>query len=144
LGVRAVEVEKILSTVLKLATRWKATLLLDEADVFVAQRTIENTDRNALVSVFLRKLEYYEGILFITTNRVQTFDEAIASRVHLALKYHPLDEGARKEVWKMFLAKAKNKHGNADYNLKVLGKLASKKLNGREVSALVNKHTHAD
>lgn len=32
---------------------------------------------NALVSVFLRVLEYYDGILILTSNRVGTFDEAI-------------------------------------------------------------------
>ena len=30
--------------------------------------------------VFLREIEYYRGILFLTTNRVGGFDEAIMSR----------------------------------------------------------------
>ena len=42
LGVKAVEVERILSTTFMIAIRWKATLLLDEADVFIAQRTLKN------------------------------------------------------------------------------------------------------
>ncbi|KAF2177301.1 hypothetical protein K469DRAFT_742614, partial [Zopfia rhizophila CBS 207.26] len=78
-------VEKILSNTFKLTNHWEAILLLDEADVFVEQRTTENTLCNALVTVFLRKLEYFEGILFLTTNRVRTFDEAIVSRIHLAI-----------------------------------------------------------
>lgn len=37
--------------------------------------------------MFLRVLEYYSGILFITTNRVGAIDEAFQSRVHLSLYY---------------------------------------------------------
>ncbi len=34
---------------------------MDEADVFLEQRSLVNLERNALVSVFLRVLEYYDG-----------------------------------------------------------------------------------
>ncbi|KAF2179336.1 hypothetical protein K469DRAFT_596320, partial [Zopfia rhizophila CBS 207.26] len=71
-------------------------VLLNEADVFLAQRTIENTSNNSLVSVFLRQLEYYQGILFLTTNRVQTFNEAVASRIHNGINYGPLGAKARR------------------------------------------------
>jgi hypothetical protein len=37
-------------------------------------------ERNALVSVALRILEYHRGVLFLTTNRIKTFDEAFLSR----------------------------------------------------------------
>jgi SpoVK/Ycf46/Vps4 family AAA+-type ATPase len=89
-----VKVEPILKNVFKIASRWKALLLLDEADVFLAQRS-DNGPLNALVSVFLRELEHYDGILFLTTNRLQVFDEAVLSRLHLALNYEPLKPSAR-------------------------------------------------
>ncbi|KAI4103533.1 MAG: hypothetical protein L6R37_003750 [Teloschistes peruensis] len=57
----------------------KAILLLDEADVFVQSRS-SNNPHNALVSVFLRTLEYYRGIMILTTNRVKDIDDAIQSR----------------------------------------------------------------
>lgn len=60
--------EKSLIRIFQLASHWKAILLLDEADVVVKERTTSDVVRNALVSVFLRKLEYYDGILFLTTN----------------------------------------------------------------------------
>jgi hypothetical protein len=85
------------------------------------------------VSVFLRELEQYEGILFLTTNRMQTFDPAIISRIHLALKYEPLKKDARKAVWQSFLSQAKTVAGLADYPSEVLDVLAEKELNGREV-----------
>ena len=54
------------------------------------RRSKQDVARNKLVSVFLRKLEYCEGIMFLTTNRVSDFDEAILSRIYLMLKYHEL------------------------------------------------------
>ena len=120
----------------RLASRWKAIVLLDEADVFLAQRTIDNTPNNSLVSVFLRQLEYYQGILFLTTNRVQTFDEAVASRIHYGIKYGPLGVNARREIWQRFLVKASTKKGSAKYNSNDLEGLAKHELNGREVSRL--------
>jgi hypothetical protein len=49
--------------------------------------------------VFLRVLEYYEGILFLTTNRVGDFDEAFKSRIHVTLYYPQLSEDATKNIW---------------------------------------------
>jgi len=54
-------------------------LLLDEADVFLYQRGSNDVMRNALVSIFLRQLEYYQGILFLTTNMIAQCDMASES-----------------------------------------------------------------
>jgi hypothetical protein len=90
----AAKLEKQLSLHFELADHWNALLLLDEADVFLRKRDTDHT-HNSLVSVFLRKLEYYQGIMLLTTNRVRDFDDAIQSRIHLALRYGPLvDESA--------------------------------------------------
>jgi len=91
-----------------MAHTWGALILLDEADVFLERRQTTDIHRNALVSVFLRLLEYFQGILFLTTNRVETFDEAFQSRIHLALKYGELTIKARRTVWKMFLEKIRD------------------------------------
>ena len=49
------------------------------------------------MSVFLRKLEFCTGILFLTTNRVSEFDEAILSRIHLLLRYNNLTSDAQEK-----------------------------------------------
>ena len=85
LGSTAQEVELNLRKHFTLASKWDCVMLLDEADVFLAQRKNENLERNSIVSVFLRMLEYYKGLLFLTTNRVGAFDEAFKSRVHISL-----------------------------------------------------------
>ena len=60
LGVDARVFEAKLKDILKLIPKWGAVLLLDEADVFMEARDSTNLDRNELVSIFLRILEYYE------------------------------------------------------------------------------------
>lgn len=87
LGLTPNAVETSLKNVFRLAHLWDCVLLLDEADVFLTQRSKSDMTRNALVSVFLRVLEYYNGLLFLTTNRVGTIDEAFKSRIHLSLYY---------------------------------------------------------
>lgn len=79
LGHQAKDIHDMLSNILRLASHWKAVLLLDEADVFLAQRSPVDIERNALVSVFLRELEYYQGILLLTTNQAEVIDEAFKS-----------------------------------------------------------------
>lgn len=123
----------MLTRIFKIASRWRAILLIDEADIFMAQRSNDHLQLNALVSVFLRELEQYDGILFLTTNRLHTFDEAIVSRVHIALKYDHLRKGTRKEVWRYFVGRAKTTRGNPACSEKELDALAGKRMNGRQV-----------
>lgn len=99
--------ESELQKILDIAHSWGAVLLLDEADVFLEKREVHDIHRNALVSIFLRLLEYFQGILFLTTNRVETFDDAFQSRIHVALRYGELTTAAKRTVWKMFLDKVK-------------------------------------
>ena len=92
--------------------------MLDEADVFLAKRAQagDNIERNALVSVFLRVLEYYSGILFLTTNRIGTFDEAFISRIHMILYYPKLDEDFTYKIWMMNLDRLKRSGQNIYVN----------------------------
>ncbi|PNP59062.1 hypothetical protein THARTR1_01310 [Trichoderma harzianum] len=106
LGLTPSEVEVKLQHIFRLAQAWGCVMLLDEADVFLAQRTATDTERNALVSVFLRTLEYYEGILFLTTNRVGVFDEAFKSRIHISLYYPPLQQDQTLKIWNSHIQKA--------------------------------------
>jgi hypothetical protein len=99
MGTTPEEVEENLDEFLQLGELWGAVLLLDEADIYLEQRDSENLPRNALVSVFLRALEYYKGILFLTTNRVGTFDDAFISRIHVALHYKDLTDSDREKIW---------------------------------------------
>ena len=103
LGTHATELEKKLHTIFQRAINWKAILLLDEADVFLQERDLHNLERNALVSVFLRHIEYYDGLLFLTTNRPGQLDEAFRSRIHITLGLPDMDDNRQKKVWLIFI-----------------------------------------
>lgn len=65
--------------------------------IFLEKRSDTDVLRNAMVGVFLRKLEYHQGVLFLTTNRVKSFDPAFNSRINVALRYDDLDKDARRQ-----------------------------------------------
>ncbi|KAH7306005.1 hypothetical protein B0I35DRAFT_454214 [Stachybotrys elegans] len=116
LGTTAKEVEAELEKNFALASRWGCILLLDEADVFLSARERVDFQRNGLVAVFLRVLEYYTGILFLTTNRVGDFDEAFASRIHMSLYYPELDKEKTLKVFQLnldLIQERFNKHGRS-------------------------------
>lgn len=111
LGESSTDVEQNLSTFFALGAKWRCVVLLDEADVFLARRITGDLGRNSLVSIFLRQVEYYSGVLILTTNRVGEFDEAFVSRIHMKLHFPTLDERSTMEVWDMNLRRlGENSH----------------------------------
>ncbi|KAI1742631.1 hypothetical protein F4680DRAFT_411273 [Xylaria scruposa] len=138
IGTKPEDVEQYLKKVLNLGKSWDCVVLLDEAEVFLQERSLEDIQRNALVSVFLRTLEYYDGILILTSNRVGTFDEGFRSRIQLAIHYPKLEQANRRRVWENFvnrlgsdpIASAEIDIRNLRSNLTELSKFD---LNGREI-----------
>lgn len=132
LGTEPSELEERLRSVLDLACQWNAVLLLDEADIYMEARDTNNIQRNAMVSIFLRLLEYYSGVLFLTTNRVRTFDPAFFSRISLAITYPRLDVAERYSVWHNILTSAQVPIDHID-----LAQLAASEVNGRNIKNAV-------
>ena len=89
-----------------------------------------------VVAVFLRRLEYFEGILMLTTNRVEQFDEAFISRIHLAMNYPDLEPWMRKEIWTNALKRFPTGEIAVDV-LSDLDEIAKVPLNGRVISYAV-------
>lgn len=139
LGTNSQTLERELQNILDIAHAWGAVLLLDEADVFLEKRSTHDIQRNALVSIFLRLLEYFQGILFLTTNRVEVFDDAFVSRIHLSLRYGDLSQKAKKAVWKTFITKVRDAEGMKieDIEEKDLDDLSRRALNGRQIKNIV-------
>ncbi|KAI2734361.1 hypothetical protein DTO013E5_10039 [Penicillium roqueforti] len=125
--------EQQLETVFKIAKHFNAVLLLDEADAFMEQRTSYHDTHNRLVTIFLRKLEYYQGILFLASNRGIQFDDAIISRIHMIIEYKNLTREFRKDLWSTFLSKACTTQGPAIVEEHELRRLEYLALNGREI-----------
>ncbi|MGH6691328.1 MAG: AAA family ATPase, partial [Gammaproteobacteria bacterium] len=100
LGLHAEALEKALLKVFARAQRWNAILLLDEADVYVAERGTD-LEQNAIVGVFLRVLEYYKGVLFLTTNRADLVDDAVASRCIAKIPYGVPVPAQQARIWRV-------------------------------------------
>ena len=110
--------DSALEWIFDVATAWKDIIFIDEADVFLEQRSLHHLKRNAIVAVLyleflshfptlpltntdaisLRHVEYYHGILFLTTNCVKEFDEAFLLRIHVALHFSELTQESKEQV----------------------------------------------
>lgn len=98
LGIDVDSIEKNLNKVLYRADKWNAVLLIDEADCYVYKRG-NDILQNCIVGTFLRVLEYYNGILFLTTNRGEIVDDAIMSRVTAHVKYEYPTKSETFKLW---------------------------------------------
>jgi SpoVK/Ycf46/Vps4 family AAA+-type ATPase len=130
LGINPAELEEKLREILDIASTWGAQILIDEADIFLERRNENDITRNAMVGVFLRLLEYHQGVLFLTTNRVKNIDEAFYSRISVALHYQSLSVVDRKKIWINLLKCAKVEGLDVD-------KLAAHNVNGRQIKTTI-------
>ncbi|KAI0378642.1 hypothetical protein F5Y04DRAFT_290814 [Hypomontagnella monticulosa] len=115
---------------------WDAILLIDEAEVVMSERTQERMHSLAWVAVFLRKIEYFEGVLFLTTNQVHMIDPAFISRVNLGMAFPELNSETRLHIWKKILEPLNGAHWLID-DTSTMAKWASKPLNGRQIRNVV-------
>jgi AAA+ superfamily predicted ATPase len=132
-------VDQKLTSLLKLAQKSNAIVLIDEADVFLAKRVQSsngNYNHNGLVSVFLKHLEYFPGVMFLTTNLETEFDDAVDSRIQIKLQYEQLNTESRAKIWETHLSEARVQ---SDWDVGTCIELAEKypDLNGREIKNLV-------
>ena len=140
IGVDPPTVETKLRRWFTIARRWDAVLLLDEADIYFESRQTQDLERNNLVASFLRAIEYYDGILFLTTNRVGTSDEAVWSRIHATIYYDDFTDDQRQQIWNTYFEKLDEERGEEirvlesakDY-VKDSKEVKELKWNGREI-----------
>ncbi|TFB05355.1 hypothetical protein CCMA1212_003252 [Trichoderma ghanense] len=69
-GINAASLGASIKRVFDMAPEWNAVIRLDEADVFMAERNPNNSHRNELVSIFLRELECFQGLLALSVSRL--------------------------------------------------------------------------
>lgn len=92
-------------------------------------------------AVFLRVLDYYQGIMFLTTNQIAQFDIAIPSRIHVAQKYEHLKPQQMESICRGFLEPLNEKGLIKDYDdiidwLKE-DAFAVKNLDGRQIRNII-------
>ncbi|TFL03934.1 hypothetical protein BDV98DRAFT_602431 [Pterulicium gracile] len=84
--------------------------------------------RNALVSIFLRQVEYYDGIIILTTNMPEHIDAAFESRVHFSIGCPGLSKDSRQKIWRRFLARSR-----IELEENAISELASHNIEGRQI-----------
>ncbi|HWU98411.1 MAG TPA: ATP-binding protein [Oxalicibacterium sp.] len=133
LGITAASVEENLSSILRRAARWDAILLLDEADVYIRCRD-NDLQHNAIVAEFLRTLEYFKGLLFMTTNRIEDVDDAILSRCIATIQYEVPPKEDAMRLWKSLSTQF-----HADLSDELIDKLSDiyAKCSGRDIKELL-------
>jgi AAA+ superfamily predicted ATPase len=72
--------------------------------------------------------------MFLTTNRVETFDPAFQSRIHISLNYQELSIDSRKTVWENFLNTSTQDHTITKVQL---DELARMNMNGRQIKNIL-------
>ncbi|KAI9697895.1 MAG: hypothetical protein M1820_007682 [Bogoriella megaspora] len=114
-GTTAKDVERNLQTIFELASVWKAILLI--------------------------VLEYYRGILFLTTNQIAQFDVAVQSRIHIALKYNKLTKSQTTKIFRDFIDQYRRQGGikTEDKDIVKYGntELFKKGFDGRQIRNIV-------
>lgn len=86
----------------------------------------------------LRKIEYFDGTLFLTTNRVQVIDPAFISRIHFRIAYPNLTKQARKEVWTIYATQGTTQHQKPSWvNDAFLDTVSEYDMNGRDIKNAV-------
>ncbi|KAI0178638.1 hypothetical protein GGR52DRAFT_264721 [Hypoxylon sp. FL1284] len=125
-------VEEQLQVIFQRIHRWGAILLLDEADTFMARRSESSLERNALVSILLRMLEYQSGILFLTTNRLSDFDTAFFSRIHVCIEFQTPNAQRRTYIWSKIAGKLRHDISQGQFE-----RLGSLPLDGRRIKNVI-------
>lgn len=135
LGIDGEKMDSKLSEVLNRASRLGCILLIDECETFVRQR---GTDliQNAIITTFLRRIEYFDGIMFLTSNKIKDIDDAILSRCIAAIKYEPPTEANAKKIWRVLASQFELNDQLTDYDIDTLIKIFPSAV-GRDIKELL-------
>jgi hypothetical protein len=83
-------------------------------------------------------LEYFEGTLFLTTNRAETIDSAFRSRIHLSVSYPALSGDALRTLWRSWIIRGCSERRPRWLTEKFLERLAKTEVNGRDIKNIVS------
>jgi predicted AAA+ superfamily ATPase len=101
------ELSSHLSLIFELAKAFNAFVLIDEADALIYQRQIDQMERSTLVAKALAALENFNGVVFLTSNVVNSeIDTAVKSRFTAHINFEAPDKKSHFFVWKKNLLNA--------------------------------------
>ncbi|KAM5342128.1 hypothetical protein ACJ41O_015159 [Fusarium nematophilum] len=83
------------------------------------------------------KIEYFQGVLFLTTNRKQDFDEAFKSRIHVTISYGDLSDEAQSKIWPQLITVNKDVQVDDSWTDAAFAALGKLKFNGRMIKNIL-------
>jgi SpoVK/Ycf46/Vps4 family AAA+-type ATPase len=139
IGTDVENVERCFNSILHIRTTWGCVVLLDDADVVFAKRHMTDMQRDALISVFLRFFDHYQGILILISNRLSTFDKGFKSRIQFALHFDALTPNNREKIWCNYIRSLHETNVIAEFDnlLDDTTEFAKYELNGRQIRNVV-------
>ena len=126
-------IEERLRAILQRGSRWNAVVLLDEADVYIEERG-GDIHRNAVVAAFLKVLERHAATIFLTTNRLDRVDDAVASRCLARIDYRLPSPEDQKRIWQVL-----NDKNGTGLAADVIERIVARRddLSGRDIKQLL-------
>jgi len=98
------EIGYTLARILQLAESFGAFVLIDEADILLKARSIDNLQHNNIVTAVLKELESFNGLLFLTSNLdFDKVDSAVRSRLKHRISFEYPDTSTLRKVWDLNL-----------------------------------------
>lgn len=125
------ETEKHLRELFEACERAPVLLLFDEADALFGKRTqvSDARDRYANIEIdyVLQRMEQFDGVAVLTTNRKEDLDSAFVRRLRFIIDFAPPSASERERLWRIALEGASDEAGRP-----LLGQLDWERL-GREL-----------
>lgn len=97
------ETGKNIQKVFKLAAQHNAVILFDEADSLVSKRSQNGMEPNYVNenrNIFMQELDKFQGVVILTTNLFQNYDEALLRRVSQHIKFDLPNEEQKITLYK--------------------------------------------
>lgn len=114
-------------------------LLLDECDSLITVRSDVGMVIGSEINTLLTSIEKFEGIAILSTNRIETLDEALERRIALIVEFPMPDFNGRKQIWNQLIPKKMPLNKDVDTE-----DLASYNLTGGHIkNALLHAARHA-
>jgi len=109
------ETEKRLRELFEACERAPVLLLFDEADALFGKRTqvSDAHDRYANIEIdyVLQRMEQFDGVAVLTTNRKGDLDTAFIRRIRFVIDFAPPDASERERLWRIALEGARDAAG---------------------------------
>jgi len=109
------ETEKHLRELFEACERAPVLLLFDEADALFGKRTqvSDAHDRYANIEIdyVLQRMEQFDGIAVLATNRKADLDTAFVRRLRFIIDFAPPSAGEREQLWRLALEGAADIEG---------------------------------